>query len=113
MFSYLTSIFNRLFRPSRIKSDSRIFAYFDGQKWQSIDPIHVILALENHPVFSAEKHLQDASQGDFEAVEIIANAVCDVFNVSPYYNGSGLTIAERKALLDTFYLYCEAVKKNI
>lgn len=96
----------------RAKSSTRIFAYFDGQKWRSIDPIQVIYALENHPKFSAEKHLEDAQKGDRQAVEIIADTVCDVFGVKPYEDGQGLTIAERKGLLDTFYLYCQAVKKN-
>jgi len=117
MFSSLSSFFRLLFfrlsQAFRPRSSSRIFAYFDGQRWRSIDPIHVIYSLENHPEFVAEKHLKQANEGDRQAIEIIAVAVCDVFDVKPYENGSGLTIAERKSLLDTFYLYCEAVKKNI
>lgn len=73
----------------------------------------MIYSLENHSEFLAEKHLRKANEGDRQAIEVIAHAVCDVFGVKPYSDGSGLTIAERKNLLDTFYLYCEAVKKNI
>lgn len=100
-----------LFRP---RSSTRIFAYYDGSRWRSIDPIQVIHALETHPTFNAERHLPDANQGQREAIEIIAAAVTDVFGVPPYDDaGRGLTIAERKGLLDTFYLYCQTVKKNI
>jgi hypothetical protein len=112
MFRLIKNLILRISKR-RAKSSTRIFAYFDGQKWRSIDPIQVIYALENHSKFSAEKHLADAQKGDRQAVEIIADAVCDIFDVRPYEDGKGLTIAERKGLLDSFYLYCQAVKKNI
>jgi hypothetical protein len=110
--SFLSNLWFRITSRNRSRSSNRIFAYFDGQAWRSIDPISVIYALENHPEFSAEKHLKAAHEGNRQAIETIANTVCDVFGVQPYCDGIGLTIAERKALLDTFCLYCEAVKKN-
>lgn len=116
MFASISNVFRlfffRLSQAFRPRSSPRIFVYFDGAKWRSIDPIQVIYALENHASFSAEKHFKAASEGNRQAIEVIASAVCDAFDVRPYSDGVGLTIAERKALLDTFYLYCEAVKKN-
>lgn len=101
---------SRFFR--RPRSSTRIFAYFDGQRWRSIDPIQVVQSLEVHPKYIPEKHLDAANNGDLSALEIIADAVCDVFGVKAYDDGEGLTVAERKGLLDAFYLYCHAVKKN-
>ena len=97
----------------RPRSSTRIFAFNDGLIWRSIDPLTVIHALEVHPTFLAEKHLKPASEGNREALEIVAGAVSEVFGVSPYQDGKGLTISERYQLLCTFYIYCHAVKKNI
>ncbi|MBX3422210.1 MAG: hypothetical protein KF752_11705 [Pirellulaceae bacterium] len=109
----ISNLLFRLRSRRRVRSSPRIFAYFDGQRWRSIDPIEVIHALETHPKYLPAKHLQQAKNGNREAIEIIAGAVSDIFGVQPYADGRGLTIAERKSLLDTFYLYCQAVKKNI
>ncbi len=99
------------FRP---RSSQRIFSYFDGQKYRTIDPVYVLNALAVHPKYAPERHYEAAvKECKIEAMEIVAGAVCDVFHVQPYVDGKGLTIAERLSLLATFYLYCETVKKNI
>lgn len=117
MLAHLSKFFRLLFfrlsQAFRPRSSARIFVYFDGQRWRSIDPIAALYALETHPKYSPEKHLEEAAKGDRQAIETIADAVCDVFGVKPFDGGQGLTIAERKGLLDVFYLYLDVVKKNI
>lgn len=105
---------NNLFRR---KSSKRIFAFHDGCRWRSVDPIEILHGLDSHPKYLASKHAVMVASGDREAIEITAQAVCDVFNVEPYLDAGGrvrgLTIGERLALLSAFNAYCAWVKKNI
>ncbi|MFO0940068.1 MAG: hypothetical protein U0930_04810 [Pirellulales bacterium] len=98
------------FRPG---SNARIFSFWDGTKYRTIDPVKVLAALSSHPVYVPDRHyLAAVKDCDMKAMEIVASAVSDVFEVQAYNDGKGLTVAERLSLLSTFYLYCEAVKKN-
>lgn len=114
MFGRIKSKISRLFR---VKSSRRIFAYHDGSRWRSIDPIEVLHGIASHPTYLAGKHLDLVRAGDQESMEITAQAVCDIFDVKPYAGSgrrtSGLTIGERIALMDAFNDYCYWVKKNI
>lgn len=103
-------MFKKLFRK-RPRSNTRIFAFHDGEKWRSIDPIEVLCKLDEHEKFTPDLRKQVAS-GDLEATQIVAEAVCDVFGVVPYLDGKGLTTGERIALLQAFDAYCLWVKKN-
>jgi len=102
----------RFFRP---KSSPRIFAYYDGSNWRTIDPLAVIYGLTNHAEYVDARHFKGACQGDQESVEIASKTVCDVFGVNPYdpKTQTGLTIGERIGLLRTFAVYVDSLKKNI
>jgi hypothetical protein len=104
--------FRRMFRP---KSSTKLFAFFDGAKWRSADPLAVIYALQKHPTYNDAKHFRLMLDGDQESIEIAVQAVCDVFSVKPYdpETRTGLTIAERVGLLREFAVYVDTVKKNI
>lgn len=99
-----------MFRP---KSSKRIFAFHDGIRWRTADPIELLHKIDTHPKYLASKHPALVCEGNREAIEITASAVCDIFAVQPYLDGKGLTVGERIALLDAFDAYCVWVKKNI
>jgi hypothetical protein len=99
------------FRP---RSSPNLFAYFDGARWRTIDPLAAIYALESHPEYVGKTHFRGIAENDRESIEICAKAVIDVFGAVPYDADTrkGLTIAERVGLLVAFARYLEAVKKN-
>lgn len=99
----------------RRKSSPRLFVYFDGRRWRSIDPLEAVYALDSHPLYADRKHFVATFEGEREAIEVAAKAVCDVFGVKPYDDKtkSGITIAERIGLLHSFAAYLSDVKKNI
>jgi hypothetical protein len=91
-----------------------IFRYNDGRRVRSADPIAVAIALHEHKTF-LPRHLGEATDGDPEAMIIVARAACDVFGVTPLAaNGkTGLTAAECLELMQAFDAYLFALKKNI
>lgn len=113
----LDTLRRRIRNAFRRKSSKRIFAFHDGNRWRSVDPIEILHGIDSHPVYLSSKHPGMVAEGDREAIAITAQAVCDVFNVVPYLDGGGrvegLTVGERLALLDAFMDYCDWVKKNI
>lgn len=113
MAKFLRSLFYWIASWFRPRSSPRIFSYFDGEKYRTIDPVQVLNSLNSHPRYVPERHYHAAvRECKIDAMEIVGAAVCDAFGVQAYNDGKGLTIAERLGLLSTFYLYCEAVKKN-
>lgn len=90
-----------------------IFHYHDGRKRLRIDPVWAMVQLADHPRYVAERHLNEAQEGDREAIEIVCEAAQDVFGVKPYDGRDGLTIAETLNLLAGFDDYLLTLKKSI
>lgn len=113
----LRKFFNRVLRSFRMTSNRRVFEFYDGVRWRSVDPIEVWYQIENHPKYLPSEHRRLVREGDQEAVKITADAACDIFKVTPYTDEAdrklGMTIGERVALVNTFFDYCDWVKKNI
>jgi hypothetical protein len=91
-----------------------IFRFNDGRRVRSADPIAVAIALHEHKEYLPH-HLGEATDGNPEAMMIVARAACDVLGVHPLAaNGkSGLTAAELLELMQAFDGYLFALKKNI
>lgn len=105
-----------LFRP---KSSPRIFAFYDGSRWRTVDPLEVIIKIREHPEYNDARHFADSYDEDPEvrepAIRKMGDAVCSAFGVQPWNSETrtGLTLMERVGLMRSFAAYCEAVKKNI
>lgn len=104
------------FRP---QSSARIFAFYDGSNWRTIDPLAVVIALREHPTYNDARHFRESYDSDptirDPAIQKMAAAACDAFGVKPYDSETrtGLTLMERVGLVRSFAMYLEAVKKNI
>ncbi len=104
------------FRP---QSSARIFAFYDGSNWKTIDPLAVVIALREHPTYNDARHFRESYDSDpavrDAAIQKMAEAACDAFGVQSYDSESrtGLTLMERVGLVRSFAMYLEALKKNI
>jgi hypothetical protein len=122
MLKKLIAKVTTFFRPN---SSRKVFLFHDGTRWTSADPIEIWGKIETHPAYLPSKHRQMVREGSQEAIEVTAAAVCEIFGVKPYRDLGGkllfslaptkvgLTIGERISLIETFFDYCEYVKKNI
>jgi hypothetical protein len=89
-----------------------IFRFWDGRENRRIDPLKAFRELRAHKTFNADEHLEALKTADDEeAIAATVEAAHDVFGIKPLSEG-GLTEAECIALVDVFYGYLEAVKKN-
>ncbi len=95
----------------RAESRRDIFAYWDGIKARTADPIVAYRALKDDPKFNLEVHPALIDAGDLEAIGITAAAVRAAFGVKPLEQG-GLTEQECIVLLLDFFGWA-AEKKNI
>ena len=108
MFNWIRSLFSR-------KRRRQIFQYSDGQRDRYADPIAALMTLERHQTYRRDIHPKMvAEQGDTEATEILCQAVCDAFGVTPFDPDqmTGLTISELMSLHGRFFTYIERLKKN-
>jgi hypothetical protein len=87
-----------------------LFRFHDGKRLRRADPLAIAIALHSHPTY-LPRHLKDAVDGDKDALQIVAQAATDVFQVQPLQTG-GLTLQERFELMLGFDLYIRKLKKN-
>lgn len=87
-----------------------IFRFYNGKKRVSIDPIHCAMKLANDPDY-LPRHIDEALNGDDEALQICSAAADRAFGVVGVEQG-GLTITEKLDLLNQFDLWVHALKKN-
>lgn len=103
-------------RARRKSSQYRgLFRFSDGVRVRAVDPIAILIALEAHKSFRFDLHPLRAQEGEPEALEIIADAVRQAFDVPAYSQPKhpGLTIRECYDLFRSFIFYADAQKKNI
>ena len=94
---------------------SGLFRFSDGVHVRAVDPIAILIALEAHKSFRFDLHPLRAQEGEPEALEIVADAVRQAFDVPAYSRPKhpGLTIRECYDLFRAFIFYADAQKKNI
>jgi hypothetical protein len=95
--------------------DRRIFRFWDGRKWTSIDPMIPFRILAQHKDFDWEETPKLIAMPDkkvwLEAYQLEVSAVREAFGVRPF-NDDGLTEAECIDLLVAFSIWQVDVKKN-
>lgn len=97
------------FRPRR----RLIFKFWNGRRYQRVDPIEAIMALENHEEYRPDVHpVRLEAKGDEESMRIICRAVCEAFGVQPYdgVKQTGLTMAELLELFKRFHQYISTLR---
>lgn len=108
MLKFLTNLLSR-------KRKRQIFEYFDGAQTRYADPIVAMAVLEHHDEYRADLHPKLAEGGDYDAIRILGDAICDAFDVKRLdpTTGRGLSTIELCELHGTFFTYLEeTVKKN-
>lgn len=106
--SLLRNIFARLFRRRPVRD---IFQFWDGQHDRAVDPFEILRGIEHDPEFSPEKEAQFIAAGHDDSIEKAVRCVRRVFNVK-HFNDGGLLEAECLELLEAFYDFLAALKKN-
>lgn len=95
------------------KENRRLFAFNDGQRKRSVDPLAVWCSLQDDPAFVLERDLYLVDQGNVNAIRVTTAAVRRAFGLSAWSEESGgLTEAECIALLSLYLDYMSALKKN-
>jgi hypothetical protein len=100
----------RWFSPRRPHRD--IFYFWDGQRERSVDPFEIMRAIEQDSEFNLERDASLMIAGDDEATQITVRCVRRAFAVKPFNEG-GLLEAECLELIQVFYEFLSALKKNI
>lgn len=88
-----------------------LFRFHDGKRVRRADPLAIAIALHSHNAY-LPRHLNEAVNGDKDALLIVAQAAEDVFGVKSINDG-GLTLQERLELMLGFDMYVRRLKKNI
>ena len=106
----LARIRDYLFRRSRKR---HIFRFREGRRYRYVDPVTVSLLLAEHPEY-LPRHLEEAREGDLEAIEICGRAAIDAFGVEPAdpNSPSGMTLSDRVKLLIAFDLWIIGLKQK-
>lgn len=119
-------------KKRKLKTDTRvddylgdrlIFEYFDGSRIVKADPMVLWRGMADHEKFNMETHPELIDAGDWEAYQIMLDAVREVFHVGPYstvsYTGDlyceiphGLTETETMNLWAEFSGFLEDIQKK-
>jgi len=96
-----------------------IFAYWDGARNRSIDPLIAFEAMETHQQCDWERDAEDGNaddKPDYESRHRFLQMMCDVFDVTLYLEGekkeNGLTVDEIYTLFYMFLHYMTQRKKK-
>lgn len=113
MFGLVSSLVRRW--RERTLHKRAFFRFHDGRRWRYVDPFKAWRELNNHPDFDFASQLKFVDVGESDSTEACVKALCGVFAVERWneQTGDGLTDWELLNVLDAFYQYCAAVKKNI
>lgn len=98
-------------RRRREAKNRGLFAFYDGRRNRSIDPLEVLSKFEEDPAFVPETHLSLVDAGDFDALAIAVRAIRQAFEI-PSVRQGGLSSSECIVLISEFYDYLELLKKN-
>lgn len=101
-------------RRTRTTHDG-LFVFWNGKQNKTVDPIHVLMALEAHPKFRLDLDPRRALEdGDREAMENLTEAVRQAFGVPAFTQPGrpGLTVYECCELLAVFIAYVDMQKKS-
>ncbi|QDV26352.1 hypothetical protein [Aureliella helgolandensis] len=104
-----------LIARGRSHASRGLFRFHDGKKTREIDPIQVLISLEEHPKFRIDLDPRRALQdGDRESLANMADAVRTAFIVPKFSvpGRPGLTTYECVELLAVFMLYVDMQKKS-
>ena len=114
MFDWLRNFVSRRAAASSAAARRDIFRYWDGRRWQTIDPLPVWFAVCGDKEFSLKEDLGKAMNGDPEAMMVVQSLVNRLFNVQPYdgRRRTGLTVAQVIWLLADFIGYMLSLKKK-
>lgn len=99
------------------QSRREIFRYFDGESMRSKDPVLIEWAIDDHPIFDAEKHpvlMEADGQAGRDAAQICHDAIVEIFDLKVFdeKTGKGLVFLEVIETLGQFYDWCGVQKKN-
>lgn len=100
--------------PPDPNENRRIFKFWDGQRWTTVDPMVAYRGITGHKDYRSVEDPQLAEAGDDEAIQRMVQCARDVFAVKPYdgATGEGMTEGETVDLMVSFSLYLGELKKN-
>lgn len=91
IFRYFFNWATRKWRQRR----RAIYHFFDGHTWRTADPIRLFREFQHHERFRMDEEWMALVDGQSEPETTCAlDAICEVFNVRRYDEGSGLTDSE-------------------
>ncbi len=95
-------------------SNRGLFRFNDGLNIQHVDPIDVIISLDQEKEYSPEIHAKLARKGHAVSIRIQCDAIKRAFGVVEYSSPKqpGLTISEMTSLLYSFWSYVDLQKKS-
>ncbi len=93
------------------RSARGIFRFWDGQKERAVDPFEILRAIANDPEFVLERDSSLMIKGDDDATQITVRCVRRAFDVK-HFNEGGLLEDECLQLIEGFYEFLGALKKN-
>ena len=104
-----------LSKTIRMSPEARgLFAFHDGFRIRTLDPIDVLNAMEAHKEYRFDLHPQRVRDGEKEAMDITVDAVRQAFGIPPFtaVRRPGLTQQECLRLLNAFVVYIATQKKS-
>ena len=103
----------RFFRKFFLRYRPGVFRYWDGYNRRHADAMTLYVALLEREDYLPEEDLKQIDSGDIETRKRVIAIVSEVFDAKLFDGKQGLLEDEALNLLDSFYDYIEAVKKNI
>lgn len=99
---------------AQLPTNRGLFRFNDGLVIRHVDPIEVMMALEDHKEYSPEIHAKQARIGNVSAIRIQCDAIKKAFGVVDYSDPKhpGLTVPEMTRLLYAFWEYVDLQKKS-
>ncbi len=106
----------KLRKHTRLVAESRrgLFRFSDGIRIRAVDPIAVILSMEEHPDFRFDIHPKRVEEeGELEATTMMVDAIRKAFAVPEFTSPKlpGLTVQECLQLYDAFAVTWISKKK--
>lgn len=97
----------------RYSPDRRhIFGFWNGVEIVYLDPVEIEISLETHEKYEPQIHIQQAWDGDVDALDVVCDAIRRAFEIPVFDGKKGLTREELYDLLAAFNNWQDEVKKN-
>lgn len=99
---------------AQLPSNRGLFRFNDGMLVRHVDPIDVMMSLEQEKEYSPEIHSKLARNGHAESIRIQCEAIKRAFGVVDYSGPRqpGLTVSEMTRLLYAFWSFVDLQKKS-